>query len=395
MSLYRWAAPTARRLLAVLVTGLAACAQPAAAPAVAADTSAGPDAAADVQDPARYDKNGPWGVAMANFDAVDAARARTLHVVAWYPTQKPAAADISTLTAAYSDPVHAGQAPVLLDLFAQATPTCVRSQGPVSADAAAAAGQWPVVVFSHCSGCFASSSSYLAERLASHGFVVLAPDHPPNTMFDGAAQVGLSADMLNTRTADIRAVLDIASESPPDRLPALLRGHLDGTRMGIFGHSFGAITVGRVLQDDARPKVGVALAAPMDTPGLGDAAMAKIAQPVAFVLAAEDNSIGAPGNAMIRNNFKNAVGAALLIEVGDAGHFSFSDIAAIKPGWPGCGAGLRQTDGKPFTYLETAVARQVAARVITALMARHVAGDAAALQALDLPWPASVTVQTR
>ena len=40
------------------------------------------------------------------------------------------------------------------------------------------ASPWPLVVFSHGSGAFRASYIYWTEFLASHGFVVVAGDHP-------------------------------------------------------------------------------------------------------------------------------------------------------------------------------------------------------------------------
>lgn len=392
------------------VTLAAACSTAPTAPASPADSAQAADAAVavdagtadgasstDVQSgptdihaaPADYDKTGPFAVGFAAFDANDAARQRKVRMAWWYPTAAPATS-VATAQAAYGD---AGKP--LADLFAAVTPTCVKATQLVAVDAQPLAGLWPTVAFSHCSGCYAASSAGLAERLASHGFIVVAPDHPPNTVFEalaGKAFVGLSAQMLELRVGDIRFALDLALDPTASAVPTALANHCDPARVGVYGHSFGSMTTGRVLRDDPRVRAGVGIAAPMDTPLVGNVKMADIKRPVALLLAVEDNSIGQIGNQWLRENYAAANAPAVLVEVADAGHFSFSDAAGLRDAWPGCGAGLRQTDGAPFTYVDAAKGRAVAARVLTAWFARFLRDEPKATDALQLPWPASVTV---
>lgn len=43
--------------------------------------------------------------------------------------------------------------------------------------------KWPFILFSHGAGAYRPSYSYWTEFLASHGFVVAAPDHPGSSRF--------------------------------------------------------------------------------------------------------------------------------------------------------------------------------------------------------------------
>src|SRR5437868_730162 len=56
-----------------------------------------------------------------------------------------------------------------------------------AAPADGGASRWPLLLFSHCTECFRFSMHSLAERLASRGFVVAAPDHLDNTRYDATA----------------------------------------------------------------------------------------------------------------------------------------------------------------------------------------------------------------
>src|SRR5690606_30241922 len=146
-----------------------------------------------------------------------------------------------------------------------------------------------------------------------------------------------------------------------------LVGLADGERLGVFGHSFGAVTTGLVLQDDPRPRAGVAIAAPLENPVLPGVSMAAITEPLMLVVAVEDNSITEFGNMAIRTNFSMANPPVWKLELADAGHFAFSDLAGLSDFFAaGCGDGERQTNGEPFTYADPFTVRSLVATRVTA-----------------------------
>jgi predicted dienelactone hydrolase len=104
------------------------------------------------------------------------------------------------------------------------------------ADVAVADGAFPWVVFSHGHQGYAEASSFLMEHLASHGFVVAAPDHTGNTALDGSDR---ETPIYWQRPGDLSAVLDHAAALPAAHP---LAGHL-GDLAGAIGHSFGGYTV--------------------------------------------------------------------------------------------------------------------------------------------------------
>jgi pimeloyl-ACP methyl ester carboxylesterase len=115
---------------------------------------------------------------------------------------------------------------------------------------------FPVIVYSHGWTGFGRISPDQPERLASHGYVVVAPDHTFGALmsdlpdglvkFDPEAlpdeeEVGEDAfdaaalQLVATYAADLRFVLDELAELDV----AGLEGRLDLDRIGIFGHSTG------------------------------------------------------------------------------------------------------------------------------------------------------------
>lgn len=349
-----------------------------------------------------YTAPGPFVVANTRF--VLPAGERALQVEVWYPADAAAAAD-----AAKGHPIaeFVAEGPdrvAFEDLLAKLSPagqigtrlqTSSAFDGPL-----AAGGPWPLLVFSHCHSCIRFSAFSVAEHLASHGFIVAAPDHAGNTLFDELAgnSAAIGEDFLKIRRADLGVVLDAMLDPQGAAVPASLRGQSDPARVGALGHSFGAATVGRLAQEDPRVRAAMPIAAPIENPFFPGNKIADIHVPLLSILAEEDNSIGALGNNLIASNFKSANPPIRLVRVRDAGHWNFSDICGLVDGFsPGCGEGVRQTvANEPFTYLDIDIGRGIARAYAVAFFDRYLrdAPDAAAyLDALD---PADVvTVEIR
>jgi predicted dienelactone hydrolase len=157
---------------------------------------------------------GPWRVGLHREDLVYADPAgdgdRTLNLLAWYPTS-----DTGGSLASYR---------------------ALNQPDAVWEDATIADGTFPVLVSSHGSQGYAEGSSFLFEHFASHGWIVLAPDHTTNTLFDNEPRT--SAIYLQ-RPLDISAVID-HTESLPDGHP--LAGHV-GSPIVANGHSYGGYTL--------------------------------------------------------------------------------------------------------------------------------------------------------
>jgi dienelactone hydrolase len=307
----------------------------------------------------------------------------------WYPATRAASGAGQALIDFVPDEPDASSLAALVETAPEA---CVRKQtnsapGPELAELP---GPWPALVFSHCHGCARFSSFTLAEHLASHGFLVAAVDHVGSTVFDQLEDQLPPIDVatLELRRDDVMRVIDELLDPAATSLPDAFVGLADAERIGVFGHSFGSVTTGLVLQDDPRPRAGVAIAAPIENPLLPGVTMAGITEPLLMFVAVEDNSITEFGNMAIRQNFSDANSPTWKLEFADTGHFAFSDLAGLSDYFAaGCGEGLRQTDGAAFTYADPFEVRALAAGRVAAFFALHLLGDDDALTQLEADDP--------
>lgn len=334
--------------------------------------------------PAPYEDRGPYGVGLRTTTVP--LGERTVGVTFWYPSEDAEG------TTALADLVPAAQQGTLADLMEAAPPTCVRTTAEGTLDAPLADGTFPVILYSHCQSCLGISSSFIAERLASHGSIVVGVTHTGGTLFDAldGNPAPLDGAFLAVRAADVSAVLDAVSTD------SFAAASMDLTRVGMFGHSYGATTTGLVLQDDDRFVAGVAIAAPIENPLLPGVSTAAVAEPMLYLLMQEDNSIQEIGNNLLRNNAAAMPGGSWLVELADAGHWSPSDLCGLVDDFmPGCGEDVRQTDGTEFTYLPAETGRSISAAYVTAFFALELQGDADAEGWLDGAHPEETVTVTR
>jgi dienelactone hydrolase len=135
-------------------------------------------------------------------------------------------------------------------------------QDPVAvADARAAKGRFPVILFSHGSPGSPEAYAAMLERWAAEGYVVVTPTYPVSST-SGPTEVGYRDQRDQVR--DARYVLDrvLALNRVPVRKGGF-DGHLDPKRVAVAGHSMGGLTTLALVSDccrDRRVKAAVVLA---------------------------------------------------------------------------------------------------------------------------------------
>jgi predicted dienelactone hydrolase len=112
-------------------------------------------------------------------------------------------------------------------------------QGQGFVEIPAAPGPWPVVLFSHGSQAVNFQSVDLVEAWVRAGWIVIAPSHNGNTLFDNDKEK--LAAVGTRRPRDLAAAL-VALEDLNDEPGGILEDRADLSRLAVAGHSFGAFT---------------------------------------------------------------------------------------------------------------------------------------------------------
>lgn len=186
------------------------------------DDSGAEPAAVTYSDPSAP---GPWAVG-TDADTIMGSSGVELEIQAWYPR-----ADAEGALHAYDDLVEGGA---------------------VDGGQAACDEPRPVLVFSHGNAGMRWQSFFLTEHMASHGWVVVAPDHTHNTFSDD--DESQKPALIFRRPVDIADTFDHLlqrSQDPADRLHGCVD---EAAGYAIAGHSFGGFTTlvisGSVIDTD-------------------------------------------------------------------------------------------------------------------------------------------------
>ena len=100
-------------------------------------------------------------------------------------------------------------------------------------------GMFPLVVFSHGFACYRENYSDLTDHWASHGYVVVQPEHPDCPTSERRLSAQNARNLHYIRISDVGRVLD-ALFAPGEDM-AGLTGKIDYSRRVMAGHSFGGM----------------------------------------------------------------------------------------------------------------------------------------------------------
>ena len=220
----------------------------------------------------------------------------------------------------------------------------------------------PVVVFSHGWGGTRLQSVYLTEFLASHGFIVAAPDHVGNTFAEelsGSNALSM-LEAARVRPGDVSRTLDALLELNDSWPDSHLAYAVNPARVAVAGHSFGGFTTyrvaggtidsaradelcaanpGELLCNDWPPEKSfpasqkderftVALAqAPGGAVVFEDDGLSQIDVPIMIQAGRDDTSTSYASEAVVP--FGELGAPAYLMSLEGGGHFTFSDMCLL------------------------------------------------------------------
>ena len=203
-------------------------------------------------------------------------------------------------------------------------------------DAALRKGRFPLLVFSHGNGGVRHQNISQVEHLAGHGYIVVSPDHTGNAGLTPLPSRALPYDRTGRRRSARARPLDVSFLITEllrrgGQADSWLSGRLDPGRIGVLGHSFGGFTACRAAETDRRVKAIL----PM-TGAYGK----KTSVPMLLMLGDKDRTMGVAGNTVSRLFYESCGGPKYLVSLKRGGHFSFTDIDYIAPGFgDGVGGG--------------------------------------------------------
>jgi predicted dienelactone hydrolase len=319
---------------------------------------------------------GAYAVGHTLFTAVDAARGdRALPSELWYPAD---AEDVVGATPTRYDFQFLG-----LGLDSSAAFEDV----PPSDDLA-----FPLIVFSHGNGGVSWQSTFLMERLASHGFVVVSPNHTGNTVNDviGGTAVPFRQSAYD-RPQDVSFLIDWLSARSLDPLdPFYLK--INPFVAGVAGHSFGGFTTlasasgysDPTLGPDLPPDPRVRAIAPIAPASsvLDDARLASVELPMFLLSGTLDTTT--PIVPQTTRPFALVEGRPIYrADVVDAGHLHFANLCDIGAELTELGVsddaieqlidGFLATCRPPALPIEDV--KEIQSFYLTAFFKRHLYGD--------------------
>jgi predicted dienelactone hydrolase len=269
------------------------------------------------------------------------------------PTARFGPFPIGVRTIALSDPSRldvqgTGPRPVTIEVYYPSTPAAVAGvprdvakvlgvdvvATPAFRDVDRAPGTFPLVVFSHGNNGIRIQSFFFAAHLASHGYVVVAPDHHGNTFVDTLLGI-VDPQVAVNRPLDVRFVIDqlLAYDAEAGNFFA---GAIDPARIGVSGHSFGGYTTLAVAGGDfglgtfTDPRVKAIFPQAPFTSIFPDEFYATVRIPTLIVGGSID--VTTPFAAEQQRPFDLLPAGATIVGLADlidAGHFTFSDFCEV------------------------------------------------------------------
>jgi predicted dienelactone hydrolase len=227
--------------------------------------------------------------------------------------------DTSRVTPANGNYAGAPTRTLVVDLWYPST----MSGGPRT-DPPFAKGQYPLILHSHGFMDSRHNEAYLGEHLATHGYLVAAPDYPLS-MFN--APGGSTVDDVANQPLDARFVLDqLLAEAADPSSPFF--GAIDATKIAASGLSLGGLTTLLLAFHptlrDPRVKAAMAWAAPscmFVPPFFSDARLP-------LLLLHGDSDLIVPIDANSRHAFSLTQSPSELIVVRNGSHTGFAGPAA-------------------------------------------------------------------
>ena len=274
--------------------------------------------------------HGDYAVGVKTITITDTVRNRPLTVDVWFP-----------LAAGTTGEPHR---------YEFVTGDYYQSPFAISAEAESISpdGPFPLVVYSHGSGGQRYISSDYTETIASHGYLVVAPDHTGNTAVERVSDTQDPQPLIAlNRPEDIETVID-AMLDPESTETVGFVASTDPERIAVTGHSFGGFTAYAVasgyanelgeVAPDPRIDAIIPLAPAVSgqdpaNPLLSDERLASIAIPSLVMVGTNDQTTPDEENAGRAFDLANSE-PSYSVELVAGQHNTFTDLCAYLAFFP-------------------------------------------------------------
>ena len=266
-----------------------------------------------------YESPGPFSAGQS-WSEVTGRSGSTLYVSSWFPSSEEG---VETTWYGWSGWYHRGES------FQDLQPAC---EEPLN-----------IMVHSHGNTSVSWEMFYLHEFLATHGWLIIAPDHEGNTLYDYSASFD---QVYLRRPQDIQDSYDWLVEQSEDPLSPFYGCVDPDAGYVVSGYSFGGYTAyatgGALVNNEAGdPTVdasdsrvtGVITYAPWNGYGLLTTGMDQVDVPTLTVGGERDDTVGVQYKGMHRQI--EAI-PRLMGSLPNVGHFSFTPLYCWEDG-DGCG----------------------------------------------------------
>ena len=190
-------------------------------------------------------------------------------------------------------------------------------------------GPYPLVIFSHGAYGIRFQSVFLTVFLASHGYVVVAPDHTGATLFelilDGYDMVNISESAFD-RLIDGDFLIDHFIERTHIS-EDFFAGMIDPHNVGFTGHSFGGLLSLYEGGKNSHVRAVLPLAPASSMLGLVD--VFPRTYPVPFMMQGGPMDDTLEYEKEMLKFYDDAVAPKYLVELARAGHYTYSDICML------------------------------------------------------------------
>jgi len=281
------------------------------------------------------------------FTDEDSDDKRQLMVQFWYPGQKVKKAKhtpyLDRLDIRSATMGKAGEFPDFLVGHLALTKT----NSFLDLDADSSPSPFPVIIISHGITSMRQLHTSLAEKLASHGYAVISPDHsydanmtifPDGSIADYRSEltghpdsVRIRRKQINTRAADISFIIDQLERIQAGDIKHPLNGYLDLSKIGTTGHSFGGSTASLASYRDSRIKATSVLDSwtnplPKEVIDVG------LNQPFLYMGRPHWDESDYPNNYIVTDSIvKNNRGPSVRITIKKTLHMDYSDAPLFSP----------------------------------------------------------------